>query len=336
MPRRASVQVAAALVFALFGASAASAPAPAPRVLVFTKTTGFRHSSIPVAIQAVRDLGAKNGFDVDATEDGDDFIDANLQRYAAVVFLLTTGDVLNDAQQAAFERYIRAGHGWVGVHSAADTEYDWPWYGSLLGAYFLDHPAIQQATVLVADPRDQATASLPARWTRTDEWYNFRSNPRGAVHVAATLDESSYSGGEMGGDHPFVWWHEFDGGRAWYVAGGHTEESYAEPQFLALLLGGIRYAIGAPASAAAQPPRLLSLTASVRARRVTVTLRYTGCSGCTGVLRVGSLTAPLRLAGGVATGTSPPLPPGHRRAFVVLSDPAAGVRLSASRPLLIH
>jgi cytochrome c len=325
-----------ALGLALLAPTAASAPSAAPRILVFTKTTGFRHTSIPAAIQAVRDLGAKNNFDVDPSEDGDDFTDANLKRYAAVVFLLTTGDVLNDPQQSSFERFIRAGGGWVGLHSAADTEYDWPWYGGLVGAYFMDHPAIQQAVIDVADPRDPSTAALPPRWTRTDEWYNFRSNPRPAVHVAATLEESSYDGGEMGADHPFVWWHPYDGGRAWYTAGGHTEESYGEPLFLALLLGGIQYAAGVHDAPSPAPPRITSLTAKLHGRRVAVTARYSGCPGCTGQLRVGTLLAALTTDGTTATGTSPALPRGHRRVIVVLSDPAAGVRLTASRPLLVR
>src|SRR5215467_7432103 len=114
-----------AVALGLPAPEAGSAPPAVPKVLVFTKTTGFRHASIPAAVQAVTTLGENNGFTVDATEDGGAFTDANLARYDAVIFLLTTGDVLDDAQQAAFERYIHAGHGWVGVHSAADTEYDW-------------------------------------------------------------------------------------------------------------------------------------------------------------------------------------------------------------------
>ena len=209
---------------ALLGPGSAAEPVSPPvlRILVFTKTAGFRHASIPVAIQAVADLGAKNGFGVDATEDAAAFSDANLANYGAVVFLLTTGDVLDDGQQAAFQRYIRAGGGFVGVHSAADTEHDWPWYGGLVGAYFLSHPEIQTAAIDVADPRDASTAALPARWSRTDEWYNFAANPRPSVHVLATIDETSYNPGEgaMGADHPIAWWHDYDGGRAWYTAGG--------------------------------------------------------------------------------------------------------------------
>jgi cytochrome c len=152
--------------------------------------------------------------------------------------------VLDANGRAAFERYVRAGHGYVGVHSASDTEYGWSWYGGLVGAYFAGHPAIQPAIVRVEDSSHPSTASLPTTWSRTDEWYNFRASPRGAVQVLLTLDERSYAGGSMGADHPIAWYQAYDGGRAWYTAMGHTRESYLEPAFLAHLLGGIQYAAG--------------------------------------------------------------------------------------------
>jgi len=225
--------------------TAAPASAQAFDVLVFSKTAGFRHASIPDGIEAIRQLGADHGFTVTATEDAGAFTSDNLAQYEAVVFLSTTGDVLNAEQQAAFEDYIRSGGGFVGIHAAADTEYDWPWYGRLVGAYFQSHPAIQQATVSVTDPNHPSTRSLPRDWVRTDEWYDYRTNPRGDVHVLAELEETTYSGGLMGADHPIAWCHNYDGGRAWYTGGGHTSESYREPAFLAHLLGGIETAAGA-------------------------------------------------------------------------------------------
>lgn len=218
------------------------------RVLVFSKTAGFRHDSIPDGIAAVKDLGAAHGFTVDATENAGAFTTKNLARYDAVVWLSTTGDVLNGKQQSAFERYIRAGGGYVGIHAAADTEYDWPFYGRLAGAYFQSHPAIQPAKIKVEDHAHPATAHLGAGWDRTDEWYNYRANPRDRARVLASLDESSYSGGTMGGDHPIAWCQgSVDGtpGRSFYTGGGHTKESYADPAFRGHLLGGIRYAVGA-------------------------------------------------------------------------------------------
>jgi type 1 glutamine amidotransferase len=195
-------------------------------------------------VAAIGALGARHGFAVDATEDPSDFDDAQLASYRAVVFLLTTGDVLDSGQQAAFERYIRAGNGFAGVHSASDTEYDWPWYGGLVGAYFSSHPVIQKATVVVEQRSHPSTIGLPETWARTDEWYNFRANPREQVQVLARLDEASYAGGSMEADHPIAWYHAYDGGQAWYTAGGHTRESYAESLFLEHLLGGISYAAG--------------------------------------------------------------------------------------------
>ncbi|MFI7597232.1 ThuA domain-containing protein [Actinoplanes sp. NPDC049681] len=211
-------------------------------VLVFSRTAGFRHDSIAAGTQAIRDLGAQNGFSVTATEDPAVFTPGGLAGYEAVVFLNTTGDVLDAAQQTAFENYIRGGGGYVGVHAAADTEYDWPFYGELVGAWFASHPAIQPATVVVEDRAHAATAHLPQRWNRTDEWYNYRTNPRSTAHVLASLDESTYSGGGMGADHPHAWCKTLSAGRSFYTGGGHTQESYADPAFRAHLLGGIRYA----------------------------------------------------------------------------------------------
>ncbi|WP_432132471.1 ThuA domain-containing protein [Streptomyces tendae] len=217
---------------------------PAYQVLVFSKTTGFRHSSIDDGIAALRDLGTANNFTVDATEDAQAFTTGNLAQYEAIVFLSTTGDVLNDTQQTAMEQYIEDGGGYVGVHAAADTEYDWPFYEGLAGALFHSHPAVQQATVRVEDRAHDATAHLGGSWQRTDEWYNYRINPRSTAHVLASLDESSYSGGNMNGDHPIVWCKDYEGGRAFYTGGGHTDESYADPAFRRQLLGGVRWAAG--------------------------------------------------------------------------------------------
>jgi type 1 glutamine amidotransferase len=310
--------------------AAGSAPAVEPslrfRVLVFTKTAGFRHASIPVATSALRDLGARNGFAVEATEDGDAFSDAGLARFDAVVFLMTTGDVLDDGEQAAFERYIRQGGGFAGVHSASDTEYDWPWYGRLVGAYFRSHPEIQRAAITVADGRHPSTVELPRRWVRRDEWYGFRRNPRGAVHVLATLDESSYAPGDgaMGGDHPIAWSHVFDGGRAWYTAAGHTDESYAEPLFLSHLLGGIRWAAGL------DPPRIVTLGAALRERRLVVTFRPSNCRRCDATLSIRlarrTLTVVATARGGTTRLATPPLPRGRWEYSLALRDRVTGMR----------
>ena len=235
-----------ALLTGLVGLAAPAAAHPdGEHVLVFSKTAGFRHDSIPDGIAAIQALGAANEFTVEATEDAGAFTDANLDRFDAVVWLSTTGDVLDADQQAAFERFVQDGGGYAGVHAAADTEYSWPWYGDLVGAYFKSHPATQQATVVVEDHDHPSTAHLPDRWTRTDEWYSYRSNPRSAVHVLAALDETSYTPTDPAGDHPIAWCHPQGGGRSWYTGMGHTKESYADPAFRQHLLGGIRYAAGA-------------------------------------------------------------------------------------------
>jgi len=214
-----------------------------PRILVFSKTAGFRHESIAAGKAAIIKLGMEQGFLVDTTENNVYFTEDSLKKYKAVVFLNTTGNVLNAPQQIAFERFIQAGGGFTGVHAAADTEYDWPWYGKLVGGYFQSHPKTQEAVVNVTDRTNSASSHLPVKWKRTDEWYNYKNlNPN--VKVLALLDETTYEGGKNGTNHPIAWYHQFDGGRAFYTGMGHTPESYADPLYLKHLLGGIKFAIG--------------------------------------------------------------------------------------------
>ena len=229
----------------------ASEASPDSRILVFSKTTGYRHESIEPGKSAIIQLGLDNGFKVDTTEDATMFNPEVLGQYDAVVFLNTTQDVLDTSQQEALMSYIRSGHGFVGIHSAADTEYDWPWYGRLVGAYFDGHPNdpnVRDGVLIVADSSHQSTKHLPHRWTRTDEWYDYRShNPD--VTVLLTAVESSYKRPEENPSaeaHPIAWYHDFDGGRAFYTGLGHTSESYSEPMYLQHILGGILYAIGQP------------------------------------------------------------------------------------------
>lgn len=236
------------------------------KMLVYTRTASFRHDSIPTAIQTIRDLGSTNNFSVDATEDPTAFTDANLAQYKVVAFVSTTGEILDDTQQAAFERWVRAGGGFVGVHSAADTEYEWPFYAQLIGAYFRNHPVlpiwatggpgVQPGDFHVEAPDHPATAHLPTPWIVSDEFYSFRTNPRAQVRVLLSIDEESYNQnpntsnlptsptfplGETGtmGDHPMSWCHDNNGGRAWYTALGHSEHMYAIPEYRQHLLNGI-------------------------------------------------------------------------------------------------
>lgn len=224
-----------------------SAGRPAPRLLIFSKTAGFRHESIPAGVSALQTLLAKRGWAADATENSEVFNAQRLTTYHAIVFLNTSGDVLTDPQQDAMECFVKAGGGFVGIHAAADTEPDWDWYGTLVGARFASHPAVQSATIVIDRPHHESTRMLPKTWRRTDEWYNFDSHPRTrlgeSLSVLMSVDESSYTGGSMGSEHPIAWCHEFEGGRAWYTGCGHTLESYAEPEFLGHVLGGIEWAV---------------------------------------------------------------------------------------------
>ncbi|MFK7984319.1 MAG: ThuA domain-containing protein [Saprospiraceae bacterium] len=215
-------------------------------VLVFSKTAGFKHASIEAGEIALMDLGKKHGFRVDTTKNAAIFKEENLKNYNVVVFLNTTGDILDDAQQLEFNRFIQAGGGFVGIHAAADTEYDWTWYGKLVGAYFSSHPNnpnVREADIEVINADHASSSMLPNRWHCTDEWYNYKDiNPN--INVLLNLDETSYEGGTNGAKHPIAWYHEYDGGRSWYTGRGHTDESFSEPDFLAHLLGGINYAAG--------------------------------------------------------------------------------------------
>lgn len=217
-----------------------------PKVLIFSKTLGFRHSSIEPGQVALLKLGQEHGVVMDTTEDASKFTDANLKQYKAVIFLNTTGDILNEEQQKSFERYIQSGGGYMGIHSATDTEYSWPWYGQLAGAWFAGHPGpdnVQKGTFIVVDKNNPATSFLPEKWEREDEFYSFKSISD-KIHVILKIDEKTYRGGTNGDDHPMAWYHEFDGGRAFYTAGGHTDSSFSEPLFLRHIWAGLQYAMG--------------------------------------------------------------------------------------------
>ncbi|MEW6272699.1 MAG: ThuA domain-containing protein [Thermodesulfobacteriota bacterium] len=223
------------------------------RVLVFSRTTGFRHPSIADAWTFFAALPAREGIEAALTEDPTVFADDALAAYDVVAFVNTTGDVLDDEQQAALERFVRSGRGWVGVHSAADTEYQWNWYGRLVGAYFISHPLLPvEVDVTTEDPHHPSTDHLPARFAFTDEIYNFDRNPRQDNAILLTIDEAGFiypnipDTPSMGEDHPVAWYKEFDGGRSFYTNLGHRPESWTDPRFQRHLLDGIRWAAGPP------------------------------------------------------------------------------------------
>jgi type 1 glutamine amidotransferase len=222
---------------------AVAATSDLPRVLVFTRTMKYRHRSIPAGVQAVVELGQGRWIS-EHTEDPSWFTQERLGTYAAVIFLSTTGDVLEPAQQEAFRAYVESGGGFVGVHAASDTEYAWPWYGTLVGAWFRDHTSVIAADVHREDSTDMSTRMLPEVWRRTDEWYAFQSNPRPDVRVLAHMDDAQMGDSSMGGDHPIAWKREIMKGRSWYTGMGHTIESFKEPLMLEHLRGGIEWAAG--------------------------------------------------------------------------------------------
>ena len=336
VPTRAAAVALAALVAVLAAGALrqpeASAAFPPKRVLVFTKTSGIRHASIPAAAQAITALGRWASFAVDLSEEESSFTDANLARYDVVVFASTSGDVLGVRARAAFQRYIRAGGGFVGIHSAADTERNWPWYVKLVGAVTVGHTDVQRASIDVANPRDSTTDHLPPRWTREDEWYGFQPNPRtNGVRVLLTLDESTYEPGEsaMGGDHPIAWSHEYDGGRAWYTAGGGNIDSYTDPVFLEHVLDGIRWASNNGKKRV--QPKVVSVATELRARRVTVTVTHANCVPCSGRVSVRSRSTLLRFKGTRATALTQALPPGRWQLTLFLRDRTTGLATTVRR-----
>jgi cytochrome c len=225
---------------------AAPTPSTAPElgVLVFHRTAGFAHDSIPAGIEALTELGEEHGFAVTATDDQGVFADSLRAGIDVIVFLNTTGDVLDDSGQTVMEAFVAGGGGFVGVHAAADTEYDWEWYGGLVGAYFARHPDPQPATVAVVAPGHPVTRGLPARFERVEEWYDFQAHPGPGVTILAVVDESTYEGGGMGDPHPIAWAHEYGGGRSVYTGFGHAGEAFTEPVVRRMLVNAILWAAG--------------------------------------------------------------------------------------------
>jgi type 1 glutamine amidotransferase len=237
----------------------AQAETNAWRILVFSKTLGYRHASITNGIEAIRQLGAQHGFAVTATEDANAFTPTNLAAFQAVVFLSVTGDVLLTEQEHALSHYVENGGGLVSIHGAAfgpsACEDHWNWYHEVCGCAFTNHSAIVPATVLIQDATQPSTQGLPAQWQRTDEWYNFTGSPRGTARVLVTVDEGTYTGGTMGVDHPITWCRQVGKGRFWYTAMGHSPEAFDEPLLRQHLLGGIQTAAGMKPATLSPNPR---------------------------------------------------------------------------------
>lgn len=215
----------------------------ADAILVFSRTEGFRHDSIPTAVDTLRALATGQGLHTVHSEDSAVFTAPALRQFRAVVFANTTGDILDAAQQDALREYIEAGGGFLGLHAAADTEHAWPWYGELVGAWFHSHPpSLQEARVTL-----QGADHEGRQWSVRDEIYNYRRNPRPWVQVLATVDEASYAGGTMGTDHPIAWCRPMKRGRSWYTGFGHDVGVFDDAEVRALLKRGLAYATGASA-----------------------------------------------------------------------------------------
>ena len=213
-------------------------------LLVFSKTNGFRHKSIEPAKETIKNLGIENNFKTSFTEDSLDINGTNLKNFQVVIFLSTTGDILAGPQEKALKSFVENGGGYVGIHAACDTEYEWLWYGKLVGRYFESHPNIQEARIQNVNKSHPSTESLPKSFNRIDEWYNFRNPLPEGVTVLLNLDERSYSGGTDNGSHPISWAHDVGKGRSFFTAMGHTAESYQEEIFVNHLLGGMLWAAG--------------------------------------------------------------------------------------------
>ena len=241
LPPAAVLFIVGVILFLAYGCGGADADRS---VLVFSKTEGYRHASIPAGQEMFRKLAAEHDFRVRFTEDAGVFTQDSLSNYNVVVFLSTTGDILDPAQQRELERFMQAGGNWMGVHAAADTEYDWPWYHELVGAYFASHPrGTPEATLDVVDHDHPSTEHLPDRWTRTDEWYNYKE-VKDDFTTLIKLDETSYTGGDMDNDHPIAWYKPVSNGRMFYTGLGHTDESFSEPEFVQHVYGGLEYLFG--------------------------------------------------------------------------------------------
>lgn len=210
------------------------------RILIFSRTTDYRHESIEHGAEVVTRLMADDGHTADHTEDPSVFTDEGLAPYALTVWLSTSGDVLDDDQRAAFARWLAAGGAYAGIHCASFTEQSWPEYTRICGAFFTGHPDIQPATVRVADAEHPSTAHLPATFEHTDEWYEFREPPGPEHRVLLTVDESTYSGGGMGEPHPIAWAGAYGAGRTWYTAVFHEPSAFDEPLLREHLRGGLR------------------------------------------------------------------------------------------------
>ncbi len=227
------------------------------RALLVTTTRGWHHESIHAGVLAVQQLGVKHNFQVDLLEDNYGFTDNTLKNYQVVIFLNTTGDIFNEQEQKVMERFIKSGKGFMGIHSASDTEYDWAWYTQLVGRMFQIHPAIQSARLQVLDASFPGLEGFANNKQWTDEWYEFSPDKVQGLVTVLAVDEKTYnpnvsweanpnrqaiSGKGMGVFHPIAWYHNFDGGRSFYTNLGHVPSDFSDPNYLSHIAAGIIWA----------------------------------------------------------------------------------------------
>ena len=208
-------------------------------VLVITETKGWVHDSIESGLKLIQNIGNKNNFNVYHSDNSNVITYRNLKEIKTIIFLNTTEEILTDVEQKVMESFIKSGKGFVGVHAAADTEYNWQWYGKLVGAYYRNHPEVMNGKILTINHK--ITNHLDSEWEIEDEWYNF-DYVNYDINILLHLDEDSYIGGEHPDYHPITWYHEYDGGRSFYTGLGHTKEVYYDERFIKLLEKGILYA----------------------------------------------------------------------------------------------
>lgn len=241
-----------ALVLGAFAFNAPLAAAGKGSVLIYSGSTGYRHESIPAAVEAMKQIATRAGYTVDATEDPEVFTVAKLKSYKVLVLVSNSTDprkpetewFVGDKREA-LQGFLKANKGVVALHAAADSHYHWDWYGQMIGGYFEKHPkGTPKGVVTVVDSRHPATVKLPKTLERNDEWYYYKDfDP--TVRVLVTIDPKSIGEGQADvNPNPLVWCHEFGGGRVIYSALGHTDESYQEPYLIDLLTGALAYAAG--------------------------------------------------------------------------------------------
>lgn len=215
------------------------------KALLVTTTRGWHHESIHAGVIAIQQLGVKHHFQVDLLEDHNGFNDKTLANYQVVIFLNTTGDIFNEQEQKALEAFIQSGKGFMGIHSASDTEYDWAWYTKLVGRMFKSHPAIQSARLNILDTSFPGLEGFANNKQWTDEWYEYSPDKITGLKTILSVDESTYkptTTNAMGSFHPIAWYHDFDGGRSFYTNLGHMPTDFSDPAYLSHIAAGIIWA----------------------------------------------------------------------------------------------